>query len=213
MVAAELHDDFWGTDEDRWGQEDNNSEDKDREQSDEEEDIDNTGSEEEDPVPNANGWESCQPPSIKDARTCLDDINLMLKPPQPKGGGFKECRLPLELRTRLEWVSSFLHVYTDAESGYGNGKNGSCWMALSLHAAHTQQSSPRCAKNLRKWAKALISDQDALPCSKNGTPRNSRIDDEDVAADIAMHLQSLGPYIRALDIVHYTTIPEVKARL
>jgi hypothetical protein len=46
-----------------------------------------------------------------------------------------------------------------------------------------------------KMGKALIEDREALPCSKNGTPRNCRIDDEDVAADIATHLQSLGPYV------------------
>ena len=67
--------------------------------------------------------------------------------------------------------------------------------------------------NLRKWAKALIKDRDALPLSLTGTPCDCRIDDEDVAAEIAMHLQSLGPYVRALDIVHYTAIPEVRARL
>ena len=71
MVTAELHDDFWGTDENQWGQEEVNSEEKYCEQSDEEDDIDDTGSGEEDPVLNANEWESCQPPSIKDARTCL----------------------------------------------------------------------------------------------------------------------------------------------
>ena len=132
---------------------------------------------------------------------------------QPKGGGFKECHLPLELCTRLEWVSSFHHVYTDTESGYRNGKNGSCWTASSLHAAHSQQSSLQCAKNLQKWAKALISDRDVLPCLKNGTPWNSWIDDKDIAVDIAMHLQSLRPHVHALDIVHYTAIPEVKAQL
>ncbi|KIM81950.1 hypothetical protein PILCRDRAFT_71377 [Piloderma croceum F 1598] len=52
-----------------------------------------------------------------------------------------------------------------------------------------------------------------LPCLENGTPHNSRIDDEDVAADIVMDLQSLGPYVCALDIVHYTAIPEIKVQL
>jgi hypothetical protein len=34
--------------------------------------------------------------------------------------------------------------------------------------------------------------------------------DEDVAADIAVHLQGIGQYIRALDIIQYTAIPEVR---
>ena len=128
-------------------------------------------------------------------REALVDINWMLKPPQPKGGGYKECKLPLQLRTRLEWVASLLHVYTDTKSKYGKGCYGSRWMASSLHCAHAQQGGSKWVINLRKWAKALIKDQDVLPLSLTGTPRDCRIDNEDVAAEIATHLQSLGPYV------------------
>jgi hypothetical protein len=101
----------------------------------------------------------------------------------------------------------------DDRSKYGKGTNGSRWTVSSLHAAHVQQSTTRCAKNLRKWAKALIIDREALPCSRNGTAHNCRIGGEDVAAEIATHLQSLGLWICALNIVHYTTNPEVRVRL
>ena len=50
-----------------------------------------------------------------------------------------------------------------------------------------------------------------LPLTATGTAWDCRIDDDDIAAEIAAHLQGLGPYIRALDIVQYTTIPKVKA--
>ena len=89
----------------------------------------------------------------------------------------------------------FLHMYTNEKSKYGEGSNGSQWTASSLHSAHAQQSNPTRARNLRKWAKAYINNPDALPVSKNGTACHSRIEDEDVAADIATHLQSLGSYI------------------
>ena len=42
-------------------------------------------------------WEARQPPTIEAARKALADINRMLKPPRPKGGGYKECKLPLQL--------------------------------------------------------------------------------------------------------------------
>ena len=64
----------------RIGQKEDNSEVSNSEQSDEEEDIDNAGSEGEDPPLHTNGWESHWPPSIKNAHTCLDDMNLMLMP-------------------------------------------------------------------------------------------------------------------------------------
>jgi len=86
-------------------------------------------------------------------------------------------------------------------------------MASSLHCAHAQQGGSKRAINLQKWAKALINDRDVLPLSLTGTPHNCRIDDQDVAAEITTHLQSLGPYIQALDIVHYTAIPKVQAQL
>jgi hypothetical protein len=46
----------------------------------------------------------------------------------------------------------------DKGSGYGNGAHGSRWMASSLHVTHAQQSTLQHAKNLQKWAKALIND-------------------------------------------------------
>jgi hypothetical protein len=101
----------------------------------------------------------------------------------------------------------------DDGSKYSKGMNRSRWTASSLHAAHAQQSTPRCVKNFRKWAKALIINHKALPCSRKGTACNCRIVDDNVAAEIATHLQSLGLWIRALDIVHYTNNPEVQARL
>jgi hypothetical protein len=185
----------------------------DEEHSDEDDGEDDNGSEDGEENARNRSWKSHQPPSIDAARQALADLNLILKPPCPKGGGFKECRLPLQLRTRLEWIAGFLYVYVDDKSKYGKGSNNARWIASSLHCAHAQQSNPHQAKNLRKWAKAFIKDRDALPVSKNGTPRNSQIDDQDIAAEIAIHLQSLGPYVRALDIVHYVAIPEVKKRL
>jgi hypothetical protein len=58
--------------------------------------------------------------------------------------------------------------------------------------------------------KAYIADRSALPISKNGTKCKSRIDNDNVASEIATHLQGLGPWIRALDVVQYTAIPEVQ---
>lgn len=171
---------------------------------------DDDSSDDEDVPQRDHSWEARQPPTIEAAKDALIDINQMLKPPRLKGGGYKECKLPLLLRTRLEWVASLLHVYTDTKSKYGNGSNGSRWMASSLHCAHAQQGGTKRAINVRKWAQAFIKNRDALPLSLNGAARYCRIDDEDIAAEIATHLQSLGPYIRALDIVQYTAIPEVK---
>lgn len=70
------------------------------------------------PVPN-HSWLLREPLSLDAARLALADLTRMLKPPRACVGGFLECQLPLQLRTRLEWMSSFLHTYTDTCSPYG----------------------------------------------------------------------------------------------
>jgi hypothetical protein len=123
---------------------------EDEEQSSEEDGDDDEGSSDdlEELTERDTSWESHKPPTMKDARECLTDLNAMLKPLRPKGGGYLQCRLPLLLRTRIEWIVSFLHVYTDDRSKYGMGTNGSQWTVSSLHAACAQQSTPRRTKNL-----------------------------------------------------------------
>ncbi|KAH7905399.1 hypothetical protein BJ138DRAFT_1106018 [Hygrophoropsis aurantiaca] len=166
-------------------------------------------------------YESRRAPSIKCAQEALRDINLTLKPPRNSGYGYKDARLPLVLRTKLEWLASFLWLYTDSGSRLAKGTVYSCWTAASLRAAHAQQRPPWHAQqrppwhahNLRKWARAYIIDREALPLSGNGKSRKSRIDDDHVATDIALHLQSVGKYVRSLDIIHYLEQPGVKLRL
>lgn len=137
----------------------------------------------------------------------------MLKPPHPKGGGYKECRLPLLLRTHMEWITGFLALYINEDSKYGKGSHETRWTASSLHvAASTQGSSDRVLK-IHRWAKAFILNREALPISQSGKSCTSRIDNEDVAADIAAHLQSIGVYVTAQDLVNYVSIPAVKTRL
>ncbi|KIK73265.1 hypothetical protein PAXRUDRAFT_178870, partial [Paxillus rubicundulus Ve08.2h10] len=111
-------------------------------------------------------------------------------------------------------MASFLWLYTDSGSPLSTqGTVDSRWTATSLQAAHAQQSNPWRARNLRKWSKAYINDCEALPLSENGKSRTSCIDDDVVAAEIALHLQGLGKYVRSLDILHYLEQAGVKQRL
>jgi hypothetical protein len=161
-------------------------------------------------------WEARKPPTVGLAYCALRDLKLILKPPQETGRGQKDLRLPLALRTRLERMSSFLWIYTDknmlAPCPRGT-TNGSRWTSGSLQAAHAQQSTPYRVRNLQKWSKAFINDRTALPLSEHGKSSKSCIDDDDVTADIALHLQGLGQYVRSQDIVDYLQQPGVKEKL
>ncbi|KAG1756197.1 uncharacterized protein EDB91DRAFT_1036495, partial [Suillus paluster] len=59
------------------------------------------------------------------------------------------------------------------------------------------------------WTKAYIQDRKNLPLHQQNHAI-SRIEDEELAAKIKLHLQSLGKYICALDIVHYLDDPIVR---
>ncbi|THV06141.1 hypothetical protein K435DRAFT_816013 [Dendrothele bispora CBS 962.96] len=52
-----------------------------------------------------------------------------------------------------------------------------------------------------------------LPTTEYGKSNVSILEDEDLAADIHLHLQSLGKWISANDVVRYVATPEFQARL
>ena len=66
-------------------------------------------------------------------------------------------------------------------------------------------STPAHARNLWRWSKAFIKDCSdwLIPLNPNNNRTGSRINDPDISADITNHLQSIGKYVHALDIVHY----------
>ncbi|KAK7015282.1 hypothetical protein R3P38DRAFT_2786804 [Favolaschia claudopus] len=155
-------------------------------------------------------------PSKETARAALKAINNLLRPPRNKGAGYKKCKLHLYTRTRLEWMASFLHLYTsDKTAPTGQLSVHSKWISASLTAAHAAQKGPWLARKLREWTRAFMKDSDDIPMSPYGSWNRERciLEDADVANEIAMHLQSLGKYVRALDIVHYIDRPEIKTRL
>jgi hypothetical protein len=154
---------------------------------------------------------SCQPWKMQESASPISMQCLSLW--GWKVGVTCSAAYPSYCACELNGFVSFLHICMGDGSKYNKGINKSQWTVLLLHATHAQQSTPRCVKNLWKWAKALIIDCKALPCSRNGTAHNCRIDDEDVAAKIATHLQGLGLWICTLDIMHCTTNSEVWVRL
>jgi len=63
-------------------------------------------------------------------------------------------------------------------------------------------------KNVRVVA-CLLKDRDCLPL--NDMPLNvSLLEDEDLATEIHLHLQGIGQYVKAMDIVHYLDTPKMK---
>jgi hypothetical protein len=147
------------------------------------------------------------PPSVKDARLALEALKSFLKPAQATERDYKDVKLDLLLQSRLEKLKMFLWNYTDPT----NRNPG--WMAVSLKTAHAFEKGLWLAGRLHERAHAYISDHDNLPLNVHGTWNTSILEDKDFAQELQLHLQGIGKYVRASDIVHYIARPEVLAQL
>jgi hypothetical protein len=105
-------------------------------------------------------------------------------------------------------MTSFLTHYTNPSSpGYR------AWMAASLLTANGKGKSSWWARELREATKAYVKDRINVPSNLFGRSTSSYLDDPDIANEIHEHLQSVGAYVCAEDIVDYLNRDEVKARL
>lgn len=146
-------------------------------------------------------------PTVEEAALALVDLKLFLCPPRDSGAGYKDPNLDLLLRSRLERLQMFLWNYTDPKhKGHG-------WMAASLETAHAFEKGPWLAGRLQEWARAYISDRESLPMNIYGAWNSSVLEDKDFAQELHLHLQGIGKYVHAMDIVDYVAKPEVAAWL
>jgi hypothetical protein len=141
------------------------------------------------------------PPSIDDARDALVDLRMVLKPTRSKGYGYKHAGIDDVMRNQLETMRIFLVAYVD----------GLPWMAASMQATQAMEKGRHSAAQVRKWTKAYIRDRHALPINKY-SKKPSQIDDEGFAYDLQVHLQEIGKYLKAMDIVTYLATPEMKEK-
>jgi hypothetical protein len=171
------------------------------------EDEDDDGRDSEDDNTPVNSALFVPAPSMEEARAALADLGQILRPQRNSGAGYKNPKLDLLLRRRLEQMQIFLRRFMDPL----NGHNG--WMAASLHTAKDHGGGTQQARRLREWARDYIADRGCLPINIYGTWNSSILEDEDFASELLLHLQSIGKYVRAMDIVLYVDRPEVKTQL
>jgi len=101
---------------------------------------------------------------------------------------------------------AFLRLYVD-----GTGMD---WTVASGLAATAAGKGHGLVWYLRAWTWQFLGDKNKLPVSLYGRHIKSVIEDEDIAQDIHLHLQSLDKrYLCTRDIVQYLDKPAVKERL
>ncbi|KAH9914275.1 hypothetical protein B0H21DRAFT_676735, partial [Amylocystis lapponica] len=124
----------------------------------------------------------------------------------------KDPHLNSVLRKRLEWMKALLWIFIDPRSTV-HGVRDTKWIAASAQVAATATRGPWFARQLRKWVWSFIRNRSDIPDNIYGTWNTSVIEDEDIASAIQLHLQGLGKYIRAMDIVTYLNSSEVRREL
>jgi hypothetical protein len=148
-------------------------------------------------------------PSIPDARAAKDDLENVLNPWRASGRGHKEANIDLPLRHRIELMRSHLTIYTDPIHGKGWTEASKDAIRICDVGKSDRINGEYAARQLRQWSKAYIHDRNDLPkTSRHGGI--SIIEDEDLRQDLLTHLQEIGKYVRALDVVSYMNQEEVK---
>ncbi|KAF5369637.1 hypothetical protein D9615_010264 [Tricholomella constricta] len=95
---------------------------------------------------------------------------------------------------------------------YVSGGETTRWAKSSLETAQDHERGPHHARLLREWTRAFLADHKDLPINLYGTWKTSMLDDEGLQQGIYLHLQTLGPYVRAQDLVDFMKKPETMAK-
>ncbi|KAF9240820.1 hypothetical protein BU15DRAFT_31527, partial [Melanogaster broomeanus] len=146
-----------------------------------------------------------KPPGADEATEALHNLKNTLKPRRATGHGYKDPALGLWTRERLQSMFTFLTHYTSITSPAYKA-----WMSASLLTASGLGKPTWWARQLRIITKSYIIHRTNLPMNPYGRWNSSRLEDPDIANDIHEHLQSIGKYVRAQDIVDYLDKEDVR---
>ncbi|KIK80988.1 hypothetical protein PAXRUDRAFT_88551, partial [Paxillus rubicundulus Ve08.2h10] len=118
--------------------------------------------------------------------------------------GYNQPNFAPVLGEQLEWMKNFLWMFCDLTRKVEvKGNQSSHWIAASLATAQTTMKEKWFVRKLHLWLNAYILDQEDLPLDCFGGWKTSKIDDEDLATKLHLHLQGIGKYIKANNLVQY----------
>lgn len=121
----------------------------------------------------------------------------------------RDQTIDLLYRSRIAGMLALLRFYKPEMGGVPSPRN---WMEASLLAATAMGRGPWLAHELRRWTLDFVENDNVLPTNRYGAWNVSRIEDEDLAADIQLHLQSKGKYFRSADIIDFLAQPDIQRK-
>jgi hypothetical protein len=145
------------------------------------------------------------PPSIEDARRAHKDISEILEPQRRNGKGHDHFEGDDTLRKRLTLVRLHLWLFSHPDPSEQLG-----WKAASRRACSDLERKNASAEQVCRWARRFLHDREDLPFNLYGGHNVSMLEHGDLAQAINHHLQTLGAYICAADIVNYLGDPEIR---
>ena len=147
-------------------------------------------------------------PSTEDAIKAFDAVKAILSPRRKSGVGHDPFQGDELLRKRLGMVKMMLWLFV-SKPKHAPRKSG--WIAALLKTAHAHQMSVHTAKKIRLWCRAFLRDRE-LPLNLYGIWNVSMLRKGELAQELHMHLQTLGKWVRAQDIVDYLRRQDVTTR-
>ena len=131
------------------------------------------------------------------------DIHTLLHPKRKTGIGHKTHGLRPFVAQRLQDMSVFLCLFIQDIHE---------WINASLTAAKILGRGSYYAQRLRRWSVDFILDRGELPDKRLFSGHISRLENEDIKSELNLHLQSLGKYVSATDLVRYFQQDDVRQR-
>ncbi|KAJ7845565.1 hypothetical protein B0H13DRAFT_1536830, partial [Mycena leptocephala] len=147
-------------------------------------------------------------PTNASVDTAIQSLQDILHPRRTKGRGQKQTKLDMVTTAQLECMIRFLRLYK--ASDYSSWTLHSETVAI---ASGKSGSKTWLGRKIRQWTINFCEDNKNIPNHMYSRFNSSIMSDEDVAGDIHLHLQSLGKWVSAKDIVRYIATPEFQARL
>jgi hypothetical protein len=145
------------------------------------------------------------PPTIPACQEALLDVIEILNPQRKNGIGHLTFDGDDVLRKHLEMMRMFLWMYVDQ-------KQPRTWTEACDDTVHAHQKGSHTRRRLRQWTRSFVEDCKNLPINLYGSWNVSLLDTGDLAKDIHEHLQSVGKYVGAQDIVDYLAQSEVQQK-
>jgi hypothetical protein len=143
------------------------------------------------------------PPLIPACNAALTNLIAILSPQRVSGIGHKHFDGDDLLQKWLEMMWMFLWTYCEQAEPV-------TWIKASEKIAHLHQKGRRTAQNLCTWSHSFIESRTKLPINLYGTWNTCLLEKGNLVKEIYEHLQGIGKYIRAEDIVHFLDQLEVK---